>query len=631
MVILRYIQFPKQITKSEMSSNSSDSTNKYSSEEDSSQGESSKTSSHNSTKHLNKQDSSENNSTSSDNENEPRSSSKNNQINNNTDNAILKKDGSSEDSDYEKSQYSSDENESKSSRESTNKETNENHERFNGSPNHPNSDTSLEESKIQSKQKESSDDSKQDSNQTSEEDDEAPTESSPSNREEKITNSIKNSQSDREETNSTCHSEEVETKSTKESYYSSESSDEDVKNSSRTQSKSIKKSSDSKNNKSSKKSANSDDSDNETESGAGSKQKNEDSDNLSADTQSAPFDFTVVSPNTQLNPKTDRFGWAIEDDEQVPTKRNKKLEKEENQKEKERESKWIYMMKKENWKKFFDKKGKYRKVLERRVKKGIPDCLRSRAWRLILDPHAVDNPNRPTIDSYYDKGVPQCDYVIRVDIPRTMPRVPMFTRKDVRISLYRVLRAYSNADPELGYYQGMAFSAALLMSYMDETNAFWSFVGLMKGKNHKLRDFYDNSFTKLKEVNKVWDYLLLKKFKDVHDNLKKNNIEHLLYTTSWFLCAFMNINFETALKLRIFDRFTLFGTRALISFGATIVDMNKVELAKGTFDVVIPILQNPHSTPAMKNWRQIIKVYDKNFLTQKEYKHYFKKAGVKYF
>lgn len=343
-----------------------------------------------------------------------------------------------------------------------------------------------------------------------------------------------------------------------------------------------------------------------------------------------PFDFTVVSKYVPQNLKTDRFGWAIDEEQTTKvTKKDKKFDKVNSEKERERETKWLYMMKKENWKKFYKKNGKYRKVLERRVKKGIPDCLRSRAWHLILDPKAIDNPTRQSIDFYYDKGVPSCDYVIRVDIPRTMPRVPMFNRKDVRISLYRVLRAYSNADPELGYYQGMAFSAAILMSYMDETSAFWSFVGLMKGKDHNLRDFYDNQFTRLKEINKVWDYILLKKFKDVHDNLKKNNIEHLLYTTSWFLCAFMNIGFEPALRLRIFDRFTLFGPRALISFGLTIVDMNKTELASGAFDVVIPILQNPHQTPSMQNWREIIKVYDRDFITNKDYKHYFMKAGVR--
>ena len=151
----------------------------------------------------------------------------------------------------------------------------------------------------------------------------------------------------------------------------------------------------------------------------------------------------------------------------------------------------------------------------------------------------------------------------------------------------------------------------------------------MKGKEHKLREFYDNNFTRLKEINKVWDLLLVKKFKDVHDNLKRNNIEHLLYTTSWFLCAFMNINFDTNLRLRIFDRFTLFGTRALMSFGLTIVDMNRADLATGAFDVVIPILQNPHLSAPMKNWRDIIKVYDKDFISKKDFKKYFKKAGVK--
>jgi hypothetical protein len=95
-------------------------------------------------------------------------------------------------------------------------------------------------------------------------------------------------------------------------------------------------------------------------------------------------------------------------------------------------------------------------VFEERVMKGIPDSCRSRAWQLILDPGAESRPSRKSVDAYFDEEVPSCDSVIRKDIPRTMPHVEMFAKEDVRDSLYRILRAYSNADPELGYFQVLA-------------------------------------------------------------------------------------------------------------------------------------------------------------------------------
>jgi hypothetical protein len=48
----------------------------------------------------------------------------------------------------------------------------------------------------------------------------------------------------------------------------------------------------------------------------------------------------------------------------------------------------------------------------------------------------------------------------------------MLTKNSVRESLYRVLRAFALADKELGYFQGMAFPASILIWYMDETRAF---------------------------------------------------------------------------------------------------------------------------------------------------------------
>ncbi|OHT03768.1 TBC domain containing protein [Tritrichomonas foetus] len=336
------------------------------------------------------------------------------------------------------------------------------------------------------------------------------------------------------------------------------------------------------------------------------------------------FDFSIVADGIDKNQKADRYGWAL--DGRKLSKEEEKLQQKESEKERSREKKWLYMTRKENWKDFFY--GKNRKILEERVLKGIPDCLRSLGWKLILDPKSINNPKRPSVQSFFDKGEPPCDYVIRVDIPRTMPRVPMFTEADVRTSLYTILRAYSNADPELGYFQGMGFPAAILRTYMEETEAFWCFHNLMRGKKHMVRNYYDHEFENLRKICTVWDFILEKKFPLVHKQLKSLGVDHMIYTPSWFLCAFMNINFPPVLKLRIFDRFAMFGTRALLSLGMAIIDIHKKEIAKGGMDVCVPILQNPPDSPKMKDWRKILKYYDRNFLNRHEYKKFFRKLNI---
>ena len=46
-------------------------------------------------------------------------------------------------------------------------------------------------------------------------------------------------------------------------------------------------------------------------------------------------------------------------------------------------------------------------------------------------------------------------------------------------ALTRVLRAYAALNPSLGYTQGMSSYAAVLLLYMTEEDAFWTFATLM--------------------------------------------------------------------------------------------------------------------------------------------------------
>jgi hypothetical protein len=260
--------------------------------------------------------------------------------------------------------------------------------------------------------------------------------------------------------------------------------------------------------------------------------------------------------------------------------------------------------------------------------KGIPDSCRSRAWHLIVDPKCeVVSQDRPSVAFYFNKGIPPSDRIIQVDIPRTMPHMPMFSTNEARERLYTVLRAYSNADEELGYFQGMAFSAAMLLCYMTEEEAFWSFSYIMQGQ-HQLRNFYLDSFKNLRLINKVWDKVLELRYPAFLANLKRLEMDHMVYTPSWFLTGFQTIEFPPPFKLRIFDRMLGFRTRALLSFAITIVSLGKDKITTGSMEAVIEHLQNPTKHPKFADWRGVIKKWDKNFLTPAQYSAYFKKAEV---
>lgn len=344
-----------------------------------------------------------------------------------------------------------------------------------------------------------------------------------------------------------------------------------------------------------------------------------------------PPDFSVTQDVLdEANSKPiDEFGFIIK---RTPTPEEERLNKAYQKKELEREKKWETMMSKHNWPKILSNRRKYRKVKTRAIK-GIPNKCRAKAWRLILEAnnkHKLEEVEN-SVQRFYDQEVPAVDHTIRVDIPRTLPQVPQFLQADTRLNLYRILRAYNNSDNTLGYFQGMNFHAAIFLLYMkDSDEAFSSLYNLMKGEKHRLRDLFADGFKGLQQLNKVWMVCLERHFKAVHTKLIRLDIDPMLYTPSWFLCAFLDMDFPAPLLMRIVDRLVVFGSRQLLSLGLAIIDLNESKLAdpKAQMEIVLPILQNPTTQPTMKDWRAIVRFWDKHYIKDKEYEALCRKAGI---
>ena len=74
---------------------------------------------------------------------------------------------------------------------------------------------------------------------------------------------------------------------------------------------------------------------------------------------------------------------------------------------------------------------------------------------------------------------------IERDIDRTFPRHLQFEKEGGGTSvgqeaLRRLLQLYAKTDKDVGYCQGMAFIAGLLLTYMPEENAFYCFLAALK-------------------------------------------------------------------------------------------------------------------------------------------------------
>jgi hypothetical protein len=258
---------------------------------------------------------------------------------------------------------------------------------------------------------------------------------------------------------------------------------------------------------------------------------------------------------------------------------------------------------------------------------GIPDGVRAVVWRLLIDP-APDPSAREPVASLCQRGRPRVCNVIEADLTRTLATNVALELDSIRDSLRTVLHAYSNIDPELGYVQGMSLLAAMFLLYMDETSAFWSFERLMNGPIHAHRLLFVSRFAGLNALNQVWAIVLAERYPDVARHLTACGVEPIMYTTGWFLTAFMSLGLRPDVRLRIFDRFLAFGCRALLSFGLVIVSQLKAVLATQDAVACVIALQKPDEEPAFQDWRRLMVAYEKKWISAKEYRAFFKKARV---
>ncbi|OMJ70048.1 hypothetical protein SteCoe_32067 [Stentor coeruleus] len=242
-----------------------------------------------------------------------------------------------------------------------------------------------------------------------------------------------------------------------------------------------------------------------------------------------------------------------------------------------RMEKWENML--SNWENF---KSNKLNLLKNRVRKGIPDPLRSRVWLLIAD--------GLTIRSSYPKHLyfrltnteeePPCINVINRDLDRTFPGHELYRTIEGQQSLRNILRAYAFFDTEIGYCQGMGYIAGIARMYMDEENTFWILVALMnnydmrgmfkRGMQHVYKSFYKASSLLRQYESGIWR------------KLNDNDMNPQVYATQWFMTIYSSFPIETV--LRIWDCFLLEGPKILYRVYIGFFKMNKNEFKEATFE-----------------------------------------------
>ncbi|GAA0140114.1 GTPase-activating protein [Lithospermum erythrorhizon] len=287
--------------------------------------------------------------------------------------------------------------------------------------------------------------------------------------------------------------------------------------------------------------------------------------------------------------KVDRSGFVSQEGNS-PDKLSRRIEF---QREQRRIRKWRKMIGVggSDWKHYVRRKPH---IVKRRIRKGIPDCLRGFVWQLISGSRdlLLMNPGVYEQLVIYETSTSELD-IIR-DISRTFPSHVFFQQRHGpgQRSLYNVLKAYSVYDRDVGYVQGMGFVAGLLLLYMSEEDAFWLLVALLKGAVHApMEGMYLVGLPLVQQYLFQFENLVKAFLPKLGEHFSEEMINPSMYASQWFITVFA-YSFPFPLAIRIWDVFLSEGVIIVFKVGLALLKYCHDDLVKLPFERLMVALRN---------------------------------------
>lgn len=153
--------------------------------------------------------------------------------------------------------------------------------------------------------------------------------------------------------------------------------------------------------------------------------------------------------------------------------------------------------------------------------------------------------------------------------------------------LFRVLKAYSILDEEVGYCQGINFLALRLLNVIkDEELSFWVLVSLMKDKDW--RNNYINGLPKLEKDIKELQCIIKNSLPKLYNHFQNESLVYIGVFSSYFTTLF-SYNVCNSYSIRIWDMFFVFNKKIIIEALLKILRLCQNELLLLDQDVRINI------------------------------------------